>query len=134
MEQVSLSPTGMAAVEFFGDLLIGIQGDDSDSHTGGRWHDISIYKTDTGSMATCIAYRTQVPAESDQCHVDMADDVADVDNVLSLYEPGQHIVMEEGHARNRAVDAVIRHYDLQVTEVLEHLQSSPVDDTPGKPR
>lgn len=134
MEQISLSPTGLAAIKFAGDLLIELHGEDSDSQTAGRWHDISVYRTDSGSLATCVAYRTQVPTESENCHVDIAEDVADVDNILSLYEPKQHVVMEAGTARNRVVDTVVRRYDQQVNEVLERLQSLPAALMPVKPR
>lgn len=134
MEQISLSPSGPDAVQFVGDLMIAVQGDDGTKQTDGRWHGISIYRTGTGNLATYIAYRIQVPAESEQCHVDLAEDMADVDNVLSLYDLSQHIVMEAGHARNLGVDAVIRNYDLQVNDDLEHLQSLPADDASSKPR
>ncbi len=134
MQQVSLSPTDAAALEFTGDLLVGLEGNDQDGRTGGRWHDINIYSTDTGSLATCVTYRTTVSTEIGHCYVDMAQDSSEVDALLSLYDPKERIVLESGCDRNRVVEAVVRRYDLQVLEVLDRLQSLPAEDPPAKPR
>lgn len=134
MHQVSLSPTGLDTLEFTGDLLISVEGNDQDSRTGGRWHNISVYQTDTGSLATCIAYQTTAADEAGHCQVEMAQDVSDVDSILSLYDPKQHLVMEPGHGFNRVAEAVIRQYDTQVNEVLDFLHSSSPAQAPAKPR
>lgn len=134
MQQVLLSPSDAEAVEFTGELLVDLAGNDQDGRQGGRWHDISIYRTDAGSLAVCVTYRTAAPTETEHCYVELAEDVAEVDALLSLYDPKEYVALEPGTDRNRVVDAVVRCYDFQVLEVLDRLQSLPDTDLPAKPR
>lgn len=139
MQQVLLSPTDAATFEFAGELLVSIAGNDADGRTGGRWHDLSVYRTDSGKLAICVTFRTAAVTEVEHCYVELADDLAEVDTLLSLYDPKGHIVLEAGSDRNRVIDAVVRSYDLQVLEALDQLQSLsapalPDADAPGKPR
>lgn len=134
MQQVLLSPSGADAFEFTGELLVSLAGDDPEGRNGGRWHDISIYRTDTDSLAICVTYRTAAPTETEHCYVELAEDVAEVDALLSLYNPKEHITLEPRTDRNRVVDAVVRCYDFQVLELLDQLQSLSDNDLPSKPR
>ena len=135
MQQVTLAPTGGEVVEFNGELLFRLEGDDHDGQAGGRWHDIEIYRIESGSLAVSVTYRTTAAMESSLCAVDTAQDANDVDSILSLYAPDESVVMDAGSSRNRVIETVVRRYDLQVNEVLRRLQSSPeVTGTSTKPR
>ena len=134
MQQVTLTPTRGEAVEFNGELLFRLDGAD-DGQTGGRWHDIEIYRTDSAMLAVSLVYRSSAPNESEHGVVHTAEDVADVDAMLSLYAPNDSVVMEPGLKRTRVVEAVTRQYDLQVNEVLSRLQTlSEVTASASKPR
>ncbi len=54
--------------------------------------------------------------------MDFASGVSDADGVHSLYDPVKAIVMADGQGRRRAVEAIVRHYDLAVDDVLNRLK------------
>lgn len=135
MQQIVLSPSRLPQVAFDGELLVSACGEDVDGATGGRWHDLTVYRTESGEFAVVIAYRTNATGESEDCSVEMAQDESDVDSILSLYDPKGMVVLDDGPDRKRLVDTLVRHYDLAVNDVLTRLQSvSDTTEFPAKPR
>ncbi|NQV26136.1 MAG: hypothetical protein HQ518_17400 [Rhodopirellula sp.] len=135
MQPIVLSPTQQPPIEFDGELLLSVDGQDADGQTGGRWHDISVYRTGSGELAVEISYRTTAAGELEHRSVEMAQDVSDVDATLSLYDPKELVVQEPGPARTRLVDVLVRRYDVAVNDILSRLQDvSTTPDTPTKPR
>lgn len=135
MQPIVLSPTDSAPIEFDGELLFSVVGQCLNDSTGDRRHEIEIFRTDSTELAVAVWYRTNVVGEREHCSVDSAVDVSDVDNVLSLYDPMNLLVMDDGPGRKRAVETVVRHYDFAVNDVLCRLKDEfEATDISAKPR
>ena len=135
MRQIALAPTARPPVEFHGELMVAVDGQDPDDQTGGRCHDIAIYHVENGDLAVVIAYRTAAAGESEHCTVEMAQNADDVDEILSLYDPKSMVVLTDDSSQRRLAEHVVRHYDLAVNDVLSRLQEiASSDSTPSQPR
>lgn len=128
INRVSLKPTNQPEMEFDGELLFSETGSDTDGSTGGRCHDISVFRDNTGEMIVAVAYRTSCPGETNRLSAEKAETVDDADAVLSLYDAGTEIdqrilnAMTESD-RMRLTGRVLQRYDLQVASVLSQLES-----------
>ncbi len=134
IRKIVLHPTSKPVIEFSGQPIIQLEGNDSDGQTGGRWHDIGVYQSDDGELFVEIAYQTSATGELPDCQVEQASDASEVDATLSLYEPQQFIRMEPGATRNRLVEQLLHRYDMQVNEVLAALPASQPTTPTSKPR
>tara|TARA_R110002072_G_scaffold303123_1_gene494617 strand:+ start:16870 stop:17280 length:411 start_codon:yes stop_codon:yes gene_type:complete len=128
MNRISLNRTNQEALEFEGELLLQEPGNDADGSSGGRWHDISVYREAGEDMVIAVAYRTQCSTESALIHAERADDVNDADSVLSLYEATEGIDRQSlnempENSRKRLLERVVSRYDLQVNSVLVQLEA-----------
>jgi hypothetical protein len=128
MNHVSLKTTDQAEMEFDGELLFSEAGNDADGSTGGRWHDISVFREASGEMVVAVGYRTQWPSETNRLYAERADTVDEADALLSLYEAGAEIdplilnSLPEPD-RKRLTGRVINRFDMQVNSVLSQLEA-----------
>lgn len=133
MQKIVLNPTDGKAVEFTGEPLLQFHGNDN-GETGGRWHDINVYRSESGDLYVEIVYHTSAAGESANCQVEEVTNATEVDATLSLYEPQQFLKMESGPARKRLVNVLLQRYDTQVNDVLSAFQDSEPDSPASKPR
>jgi hypothetical protein len=125
MAAFQLSRTELPVLEFSGIRLLHLNGADS---TGGRHHDLTIYRTDDGQFVAAVSYRSPYPSELQDDYVEAADSVEEIDEILSLYDPTERIDSElfegvEGAHHHPVKQTLMRHYDQQVAEALEILQA-----------
>lgn len=132
MEKISLSRTALPELEFHGEQVVSLKGDDADGSTDGRWHDIAIYRADDGEWVVAIGYRTHQQNETPDDYVETAKTPKEVEEILSLYDPTERVDrnLQEAQGvqfRNTVNQALTRRYDIQVTKALQAVeQSQPV--------
>lgn len=132
MEKIRLSRTALPELEFQGEQVIRLAGEDADGSTDGRWHDVAVYRADDGEWVVSIGYRTRQENETPDDFVETARSPKEVEEILSLYDPTERVDREllqgEGvKLRNTILQTLTRRYDAQVTKTLQAVaQAQPV--------
>lgn len=83
----TLPRTGAAPVRFVGEQ---IAGDDNQATNGpgqSRWHDLAIYRADSGRWIAAIGYRTRWQGEMGRNTVLVADSPGEVARMLAAHDP-----------------------------------------------
>ena len=89
MTTFQLARTGLSDLEFNGQELLNIPGDDPRGAAGGRWHNVALYKTDDGRFLVAVSYHSPHPTELSHYFVEAVQSVQEFDDLLSIYRPSQ---------------------------------------------
>jgi hypothetical protein len=118
-------------VTFIGELLISNDGVSGTSLWnslvgGGRWHVISIFRTQEGRYVVYISYRSKVKGELENREVFWCDQPSELPTVLSQYQEVAMPVLAERlliapDKRQRAAMDILSRYQRQVSAVLAGL-------------
>ena len=131
VNNIRIQRTRGPEVTFEGELVARSPGDRNDDATGGRWHDITVYRTSTDKWVVCIHYDTRVPSEEPIVDAEVVDDPHEIELVLQIYQPNEYVdrtglrtLSEE--ARNKLKRQLFATYDRQVEDVLTVLRAANV--------
>lgn len=128
MANYSIERSGLPPLEFSGRSLAHSQGCRDNPVTLGRWHDIHVYQADDGQYIVNVQFHSPLETEMSDSIADAVDELADVDDLLSLYDPTERLDREVlGSAMPKvslAVTAMVRAFDQQVTTVLNEINFS----------
>lgn len=122
MPEFRLPRTGLPEIEFSGDLLIDVPGEDPDGRTGGRRHDVSLYETDDDRFLLAISYHSPFPSESSIHFVEAVSSIQEFDDLLSLCSPTKFIerkMFRHENDYNALARTLTQRYDFQVEQAIE---------------
>lgn len=121
MQTFTLERTGLPALKFQGEQIADSRGRRTNELTGGRYHDIQIFRTDDRRLVVAISYASPLDSEVSDHIVDEVSSLEDVDDVLSLYDPTERLDLDEfasAQCREAVECALTRAFDHQVIDVL----------------
>ncbi len=126
MQPFTLARSGLQDLEFSGEPVADASGQLRDGQPRERWHELSVYRRDDGYWVVRIAYRTSVHGETGNDYVEVINDAGEVEPLLSLYNPAEHVAINADALppRVRAPEVVrdiVKQYDLLVCGVLKAL-------------
>ena len=135
MQTFTLTRTGDRPLEFKGETLAAATSEGSSGPAETRWHDITLYNTETGSIICAITYHTRWDGEASHYSVQVCIDTQDVAGWLRSYDPLAYLIgppsggpgspQEQRQERLRK-DLRLR-YENVVSGVLGHLEPERVE-------
>lgn len=136
MSAFTLPRTGFPDLVFEGALMTEQCGAPEDAKTGNRRHEIAVYQSDDGEVIVAIHFHSEQADELSDDFVEVVNRINDVEEVLSLYQPGIHYIAESSNRRNdddiRITRELTRRYDLQVDAILRDLVTAKPAVIPGE--
>ena len=129
MASFTIERTGLPVLQFNGEELVDLAGCDPDGSTGGRVHDVSVYRTEDGEFIVEISYRSPHSSEVSDDYVEAVESTAEIEEILSLYDPTERMdrSLFGQHESNRVqviADALTRRYDQQVARVIDSFETA----------
>ncbi len=126
MTLFELKRTGFPGLTFNGEILAQQPGVDLPEKSGQRHHDITVYRTDDARLIVAISFHTSHLGEVADSIVEEVDDLTQLEETLSLYNPEIHFDAESQTRKTENASAIsrelTRRYDLQVNAVLQDAQ------------
>lgn len=126
MEQFTLARSGLDDLRFSGESVAHVSGRLHNGQQQPRWHEIAVYRRDDGYWVVHVAYRTSVRGEVGNDYVEVINDASEVEPLLSLYNPAEHVAINASLLPPRmlpseALRETIKQYDLLVCAMLKAL-------------
>lgn len=87
MQTITLHRSGQAPLQFTGDLLAAAGSRDTQGPCQTRYHDLAVYRTETGKLVLAIEYQTQWQGEHDRAHAWVCETPADLRAQLATIDP-----------------------------------------------
>ena len=137
MREFTLNRTGLEDLKFQGILIAEFSNRTEESGEPDRGHEIGIYRTDDDYWVVRISYRTTHPGEANHDDVEVINSAEEIEPLLSLYNPPEHIAIPPRNippAINQAeiLRGIINRYDLLVSRLLTSMPSL-IKAAPGEP-
>lgn len=124
MQTFELKRTGQRPIRFVGEKLASSSGWTQPEPS--RWHELAVYRTDSGGFVVSITLRSRYQGELDQYRVEHSLDAVEMEAILRGYNPCPEGIgyppgdtYAERHARVHA--DLRRRYEAQITEIFEAL-------------
>lgn len=129
MATYNLTRTALPDLTFEGKLLTEQIGSDPDGATQGRAHDVRVYEADDGQFIVGVDYRTRNAGELPDQLVEAVDDLAGVDDFLSLYDPTERLnkgalANHESGCMDLISATLVSRFDRQVIATLKAIATS----------
>lgn len=126
MERITLRRTGSHPLTFLGDQLAEVSGFRFGDREQSRWHELALYRTESGRHVLSIGFRTRWQGEVDHDEAHHADTSAEVLNQLTAYDPLAHIAgYPPGEAyiekQRRLEDDICRRWNATITALYDQL-------------
>lgn len=118
-----LKRSGKPPLVFRGTLLVDLSGPTNTKDRRTRWHDLRLYRTETGRYVIEICFQTSWPRETGLYQAHLLENLTAVKESLLAYDPLQHRVgwpeLPEYEKRQKTLEALIRQeYADRVGELL----------------
>ena len=126
MTLFELKRTGFPDLIFHGEVLAEQSGVETPDESGERRHDITVYRTDDSQLIVAVSFHTSHSGEVADSIVEVVEDVVQLEETLSLYDPKIHF--DDGSDSRKCDNAdtisreLTRRYDLQVNAILQKVQ------------
>lgn len=123
MESITLARTGRAPLAFTGELLAESDGERQAGREQNRWHDLAVYRTESGRYVARVGYRTKWEGELDRADAATLETPAEVAAWFTAHDPAAAVKgFPSGAAyaeRQAKLLADVRgRYQAQVSEIL----------------
>lgn len=131
VSNICIQRTRGPEMTFEGELVARSLGNRNNDSTGGRWNDITVYRTNMNKWVVCIHYETRFPSEEPIVDAEVVDLPHEIELVLQIYQPNEYVDRTElrtmnEEARNKLVRQLFATYDRQVEDVLTVLRAANV--------
>jgi len=126
METFRISRSPQDPLEFEGILLAKATSPQHPGADGQRGYELSLYRQAKNGFVLTISFWTNCPNERSVVQAEVVDEPKDVENVLLVFEPCEHLNQKAVRAlpdeqRQRLQKCLCRLYDEQVTQILDVL-------------
>lgn len=89
--QVKLTRTGQRPLEFTGEIVAEADSRWSAGRENNRWHELALYKTESGKYVLAVDYQTQWEGEHNHHDAWILDSPVDVESILTSLDPCEHM-------------------------------------------
>lgn len=125
--QITITQTHGPDASFEGTLVVKAEGPRDQPFTYGRWHDIAVYARADGMWTVQIDFGTLCVRELPHTEVEIADRPDEVETVLLLHSPTEHLNMDWIRPRyendkQRFLKSLCANYDALVNHVVHEIQ------------
>jgi len=123
MQTYTLRRTGEAPLEFEGELLALANSRQPEGLRNNRWHELALYRSESGYYLVEVVYRTQWQGELDHHQVAVCVDAGGVPNVLQRWDPCRHVDgyppgEQYADRQARLISALTAGYQMAVSDLL----------------
>lgn len=138
METFQINRLHHDPLEFEGVLLATATSPQLEAERGTRGFELVLYRHASGGFVVSIEFLTTCPQERRVLQAEVVDEPHDVENVLSAFEPCEHVNQQALRAlpdeqRQRLQKRLCRLYDEQVTNILDALSTYQCDGPEAAP-
>jgi hypothetical protein len=123
MEQI-VKRTGQPGLRFEGELLAESDGKWASGKEQNRWHNLRLFQTAEGKYLLAIEYKTIWEGELDNYWAGVADNIEELKDQLSYYEPTEHIMGFPPHPQYQERQAnlinwIRRRFEMQISQIFD---------------
>ena len=87
MQTITLPRSGQAPLQFTGEQIASADSRDPQGPCQTRWHELAIYRTESGRLVLALEYQTQWQGEHDRSHALVCETPADLLERLATVDP-----------------------------------------------
>ncbi len=123
MEKYLIKRTGESPLSFEGNILAESNGRWAGGKEQNRWHDVTLYETETHKYVLSIEYHTLWQGELDHYYAQFADSVEELKDLVRYYSPEEFVQGFPPHPHYSEKQAnllnwIRRRFDAQIAEIF----------------